>query len=78
MKNKTLLGLFFFLAFGDIYLKMPQSNIFCTDFGNSFTVGEISTILTGWRDFLLSWFMADFKCLQGKLLHSTDICKQGY
>ncbi len=50
MKNKTLLCLFF-LAFGDIYLKMPQSNIFCTDFGNSFTVGEISTILTGWRDF---------------------------
>lgn len=47
MKNKTLLCLFFFylfLAFGDIYLKMPQSNIFCTDFGNTFTVGEISTV----------------------------------
>lgn len=50
MKNKTLLCLFYlFLAFGDIYLKMPQSNIFCTDFGNAFTVGEISTILTGSR-----------------------------
>jgi len=41
MKNKTplcLLFYFFYFLFhtlGDMYLKMPLSNIFCTDFENA-------------------------------------------